>query len=115
MKASITNWLDTPMDQPIPFLDRKKVEGEEMLVARVTLHPGCEVAVHSHRSEQIAVILSGKVKWILGDEGEEVIVEGGSVVHLPSFYPHGVVAIEETHIIDILAPKGAMGVDSQNS
>ncbi|MEZ5163690.1 MAG: hypothetical protein R2688_08050 [Fimbriimonadaceae bacterium] len=40
----------------------------------VTLHPGCEVAVPPPK-RQITVILSGKVKWILGDEKEEVIVE----------------------------------------
>jgi len=115
MDAVITKIVDAEFDQPIPLLDRWKVTGEQMLVARVVLHPGCVVAVHWHESEQMAVILSGKVKWILGEEGREVIVEGGTILHLPSNYPHGVVAIEETHIVDILSPVGAMGVDSQTS
>jgi len=115
MKASVTPWSQTKFDQPIALLDRNITEGEQMLVAKVVLHPGCEVAVHQHVSEQMAIIVSGKVKWILGKERSEVIVEGGNVVHLPSNYPHGVVAIEETHIFDILSPKGAMGVDSQDA
>lgn len=113
MEATVTPWSQSKFDQPIPLLDRNTVEGEQMLIAKVVLHPGCEVAVHHHVSEQIAIIVSGKVKWILGEERREVIVEGGNFVHLPSNYPHGVVAIEETHIFDILSPKGAMGVDSQ--
>ncbi|MFM9874348.1 MAG: cupin domain-containing protein [Fimbriimonadaceae bacterium] len=113
MDVSITKIGDAEFDHPIPLLDRWKVTGEQMLVAKVVLHPGCEVAVHHHVSEQMAVILSGKVKWILGEERREVVVEGGTILHLPSNFPHGVVAIEETHIIDILSPVGAMGVDGQ--
>lgn len=84
-----------------------------MLAARVLLHPGCEVAVHHHESEQMSIIVSGKIKWILGEERREVIVEGGSILHLPSNFPHGVVAIEETLIYDILSPVGLMGIDRQ--
>lgn len=113
MEARITRIADAEFDQPIAKLDRWRVEGEQMLVAKVVLHPGCEVTVHQHVSEQMAIILSGKVKWILGDERREEIVEGGTIVHLPSNYPHGVVAIEETHIVDVLSPVGAMGVDNQ--
>jgi quercetin dioxygenase-like cupin family protein len=113
MDATITPWTQAKFDQPIDKLDRRSFEGQNMLLAHVVLHPGCIVAVHSHPSEQIAVILSGRVKWFLGDERREVIVEGGSVVHLPPNYPHGVEAIEETHILDVLSPKGAMGIDTQ--
>lgn len=114
MNAKIVRFDGADFDQPISLLDRWKVEGEQMLVARVVLHPGCEVAVHQHESEQIAVVLSGKVKWILGPERREEVVEGGTFLVLPSNYPHGVVAVEKAEIIDILSPKGAMGVDSQN-
>lgn len=61
----------------------------------------------------MSIIVSGKIKWILGEERREVIVEGGSILHLPSNFPHGVVAIEETLIYDILSPVGLMGIDRQ--
>lgn len=89
--------------------------GEQMLAARVVLHPGCIVEVHQHESEQMSIIVSGKIKWILGEERREVIVEGGSILHLPSNFPHGVVAIEETLIYDVLSPAAPMGIDKQGT
>lgn len=88
-----------------------------MLVAWVNLTKGCNVATHSHESEQIAIVLSGRVRWIIGAEGStdryEVEMGGGEAMVLPSNVPHGVVALEDTEIIDVLSPPGAMGVDSQ--
>lgn len=113
MEATITPFEHLTFDRPIPLLDRWSMAGTHMLAARVVLHAGCRVAVHQHDSEQIAIVVSGRVKWIFGNEGREEVVEGGSLVHLPPNYPHGVEALEETLIFDILSPVGPMGVDSQ--
>lgn len=117
MTATIHQLADTASDNPVPLLTRTKVEGERILLAHVQLEKGCHVATHSHENEQVAYIVSGRVKWRLGAEGEpgyrEEIVEGGTVIVLPSHFPHGVDALEDTLIIDILSPPGAMGVDSQ--
>lgn len=103
----------------MPHLFRKRVYGERILLADVQLKAGCHVDLHNHESEQIAYIVSGKVKWTLGAEGSperrEVVLGGGSILHLPSNFPHGVDAIEDTHIIDLLSPPGEMGVDRQRS
>lgn len=115
MEPLIVPFAQALADTPVPLLDRLRVEGAQMLAAHVTLHAGCEVAVHQHVSEQIAVVLSGRVKWILGEERREVVVEGGTFLVLPSNYPHGVVALEDTTIVDILSPEGPMGVDAQKS
>ena len=88
-----------------------------MLWAYVDLSKGCEVAMHEHESEQIAFVISGGVIWRLGDpdssDYREQEVEGGSVVHLPGGFPHGVRALEDTVILDVLSPPGEMGVDRQ--
>ena len=109
----VQSWDRVPVDSPAPLLDRQKIEGEKMLMAMVRLAKGCHVAVHSHASEQFAYVISGRVKWTLGIEGREVVVTGGQVVHLPPNFPHGVNALEDTVILDMLAPVGAMGVGSQ--
>lgn len=119
MGATVYTVADVPEDNPIDLLYRRRIQGEHMLMAKVLLKAGCRVADHHHVSEQIAVIVSGKVKWFLGGEGSsdfrEEIVEGGQVVVLPPNVPHGVLALEDTVIIDFLSPPGAMGVDSQKS
>ena len=112
MDASVLEISALPEDNPVPFLFRRKFEGEHMLIVRVVLKTGCHVPVHEHVNEQIAFVVSGRVRWTLGHEAREVLVEGGSLVHLPPNCPHGVIALEDSLIIDILSPPGAMGVDS---
>ena len=111
-------WLEIEEDQPIALLSRKRVNGEQMLLANVRLTKGCHVALHQHVSEQMAVVVSGHVRWTLGPAGGEqksLEMKGGEVLHLPENCWHGVEALEDTEIIDILSPPGAMGVDSQDS
>jgi quercetin dioxygenase-like cupin family protein len=93
------------------------VFGKQMLWAHVILAAGCDVATHSHESEQIAFIISGKVRWRFGeagsDEYQEVESGAGTVVELPSNYPHGLLVLEDAVILDVLSPPGEMGVDRQ--
>lgn len=98
-------------DHPIPRLSRKVVVGDQAMVAFVTLTKGCHVALHSHASEQIAVMRHGLARWKVGDE--EFLARPGDVIVLRAHVPHSVDAEEDTEIIDILSPIGPMGVDSQ--
>ncbi|MEQ1822900.1 MAG: hypothetical protein ABL949_10330 [Fimbriimonadaceae bacterium] len=117
MNPKPTNWPDLPSDNPIPLLNRQKLTAENILAARVSLEKGCVVARHQHVSEQVALQLSGHTRWQVGPDGEEETFDmvGEQVLHLPSNLRHGVVALEDTVILDILSPPGAMGVDSQES
>ncbi len=119
MSATIHSISQLNDEQPVPLIHLRRVWGDKILFAHVTLEAGCHVATHHHESEQIAYVVSGRVKWRLGDpdspEYREIEVTGGNVVVLPSNFPHGVDAIEETHIIDMLSPPGQMGVDRQGS
>ena len=119
MNATIHSVANIECDNPIALLTRRRVYGERMLWAHVNLAEGCEVALHQHENEQIAFVISGKVRWRLGEPGtdsySEQVTEGGTVVHLPGGFPHGVVALEDTVILDVLSPPGEMGVDHQDS
>lgn len=116
-KELVHSWSAIDADQPVPLLSRQRISAERVMVARVELEPGCEVAMHSHEMEQVACVMSGRVTFHLGTPGtsdyRDVEVTGGQVVELPSNFPHGVTAIEHTLIFDILSPPGAMGVDQK--
>jgi quercetin dioxygenase-like cupin family protein len=84
-----------------------------MLVAKVSLKKGCHVQRHHHPSEQMSVLLSGRVLWTLGEERRQVELTEGQMLHIPGDFEHEVVALEDTEIVDILSPPAAMGVDSQ--
>jgi len=119
VNATVYPLSEVPEDNPVPHLFRKRVSGERILLAHIKLEKGCHVALHQHENEQVAYVISGRVKWTLGAPGSsehrEIVVEGGTVIHLPSNFPHGVDAIEETFIVDLLSPPGEMGVDRQSS
>jgi quercetin dioxygenase-like cupin family protein len=117
MEATVSRWKELPLENPIPNLDRKRILGERMMLAMVTLHPGCVVETHRHENEQFAYIISGKAVFGIGEEGSEsryeIILGEGEVLHLPSNIPHSVRPLEKTLVLDLLSPPGAMGVDSQ--
>ena len=119
MDPLVHPWDGVSADNPVPLLFRKRVIAERVMIARVELEPGCEVAVHRHEMEQVACVMSGRVLWRLGEKGtdnyREIEVSGGNVVVLPPNFPHGVTAIERTLIFDVLSPPGEMGVDRQKA
>jgi quercetin dioxygenase-like cupin family protein len=119
MAETVRRLEEIAADNPVPLLQRQRLSGERILFAKVNLAKGCHVALHRHENEQIAYVVSGKVKWTFGEPGSadhrEEVVEGGTVVHLPSNFPHGVDALEDTLIIDLLSPPGEMGVDRQSA
>jgi len=115
--AKVYRWSEIPEDHPIPLLSRKQVWADRILVAQVHLEKGCHVAPHSHESEQIAYMVSGRAHWQIG-EGEnrrELFTTGGEVLHLPSNVVHSVDALEDCEIIDMLSPPSKMGIDSQGA
>jgi quercetin dioxygenase-like cupin family protein len=113
----VHTWENIEPDHPIAKLSRQRIKAERIMVARVELEPGCEVAMHSHEMEQVGCVMSGRVLFRLGEPGtpdyREIELQGGQVVELPSNFPHGVVALDHTVIFDILSPPGEMGVDNQ--
>ena len=113
MDAKEYVWSEVEEDNPIPLLYRKRVWGENMLVAKVVLKKGCHVTRHAHPSEQMSVMISGRVLWTLGEGRRQVELSEGQMLHIPGDVLHEVVALEDTEIIDILSPPAAMGVDSQ--
>ncbi|MBC8066195.1 MAG: hypothetical protein H7Y17_15290 [Chlorobia bacterium] len=119
MDAKAYCWTDVEEDSPIALLTRRKIQGEQILLANVRLTEGCHVALHQHVSEQMAILVTGHVRWTIGADGDpaqyQLEMRGGEVLHLPSLIWHGVDALADTHFIDVLSPPGAMGVDSQKS
>lgn len=90
--------------------------GEKCMISRVHLAAGCTVPTHAHANEQFAVIISGRLRFGIGDEHDplryETVVGQGEVLHLPSNVPHSAEAIEDTIVLDIFSPPSATtGID----
>ncbi len=108
-------WEELKHDTPMPLLSRRRVMGEKMMISEITLYKGCEVPLHSHENEQFSCVLSGWVRFttqLPDGTMKHHDVRGGEVLHLPSHVPHGVVAMEETVVLDLFSPPSATtGID----
>ncbi|MCC3151730.1 cupin domain-containing protein [Hymenobacter sp. BT770] len=98
-------WDDMPKEQLSDQLSRRLITGNDMMLAHVYLKKGCVVPLHQHINEQITYILEGALRFHIGSEnGEEVIVRAGEVLHIPSNVPHTAEALEDTLDVDIFSP-----------
>ena len=98
-------WDDMPKEQLSDQLSRRLITGNDMMLAHVYLKKGCVVPLHHHINEQITYILEGALRFHIGSEdGEEIIVRAGEVLHIPSNVPHTAEALEDTLDVDIFSP-----------
>lgn len=104
-KARLHRWDDMPLENLNPLLDRRLITGERMMISQVLLKKGCVVPTHHHDNEQISCIISGALRFLLGeDQEEEVIARAGDVLVIPSNLPHKAIALEDTVDVDIFCP-----------
>ena len=94
-----------PKETLTPLLDRRLITGDRMMLAHVYLKEGCIVPLHHHGNEQLTYVLEGALQfWIGAEDGEEVIVRAGEVLHIPSNVPHKALALEDTLDVDVFSP-----------
>jgi unsaturated pyranuronate lyase len=96
------DWNEIPQEQMNPRFSRKYVNGEKIMVAQLFLLKGCIVPEHSHDSEQLSMLVTGRLKFWL--EGEERILTTNQMVLIPSNKVHSVEALEDTLVYDIFSP-----------
>lgn len=101
-------WDELMTDRPMPLIDRQRIIGSNVMISRVVLHKGFVVAAHHHANEQMAVVLSGLVRFMVGPVGgsadRELVLGPGQVLHIPPHAPHSAEALERTEILDVFSP-----------
>jgi quercetin dioxygenase-like cupin family protein len=96
------NWTQVKREQLNPLLARQMIHGEKLTIARIHLAKGCIVPEHAHDNEQVSVLERGKLRFRVA--GDEVLLEAGDVLHIPSGAPHDVEALEDSLAMDIFSP-----------
>lgn len=97
-------WDDMPRERVSDLLERRLITADRMMLAHVYLEKGCIVPQHSHENEQLTYILSGALKFWIGEEMREQIVSAGEVLVIPSNVLHKAEALEDTLDVDIFSP-----------
>jgi quercetin dioxygenase-like cupin family protein len=95
-------WSDDPVEQLSPGIGRRAFHTDTMTVAWITLAQGTVVPQHDHPNEQVATVIQGKLRFVVG--GEEFVAETGDSVPLPGNVPHEVEALEDTVVLDVFSP-----------
>lgn len=114
-QARVIRWEDLAVDRPMPLILRRRIIGEHLMVSQVTLERGFSVPTHQHENEQLAIVLSGKIRFTI-NEGRpdqwDRTLGGGESILLPPNCPHKAEAIETTLILDVFSPPSEKtGVD----
>jgi quercetin dioxygenase-like cupin family protein len=78
------------------------VDGEKLMLVQVHFEKGAEGALHSHPHDQAVSLLSGQVRFTRGEESFEI--KAGENVLVPPVTRHGLVALEETLLLDVFSP-----------
>ena len=96
-------WDDVPREQLSDSIQRRIITGEKVMAAIVDLKEGAEVPMHSHESEQITYVVSGWLRFTMGD-GSVVDVKDGETLVIPSWVEHAAVAMADTVDMDFFSP-----------
>jgi quercetin dioxygenase-like cupin family protein len=94
----VNNWI--PMAEGV----RRRIlaDGEQLMLVEVHFEAGAIGAVHSHPHEQITYIVSGRVRFTRDDTSHDL--NAGDSIHIPGGISHGVLALEESTLLDTFSP-----------
>src|SRR5512144_650436 len=98
----IRRWHEEPVEELSPSIGRQMVHTGNMTIARIVLASGGSVPSHEHANEQVANVLSGSLRFVVG--GEERVVAAGESVVIPPNVPHEVEALEDSLVLDVFSP-----------
>lgn len=115
-KAAVYRWDALATDTPMALLERRRVIGRQAMISHVQLKKGCAVPTHQHPNEQFTCVISGRLRFGLGEPGHidhrEVTLTAGEVLHLPANVPHSADALEDTVVLDVFSPPSeTTGID----
>lgn len=102
--VNVYKWETLPREEVRKGVSRTAFRGDNALMVMNWLEPGMDVRPHSHPFEQLAYILSGRVRFTIGEEVVEV--GPGEVVRIPPDVLHcGEPVGDEVAVnLDVFAP-----------
>lgn len=98
----LRRWHAEPVERLSDGIGRQMLHTGRMTVARIHLSAGAVVPRHEHENEQVATVVEGRLRFVVGDEQLEV--GAGESLAIPGGVPHEVVALEDALVIDVFSP-----------
>ena len=107
------DWNQMPAEKMNPHTIRRVLHTDAMTIARLSISKGGAVPSHKHINEQVATVEKGALKFDL--DGQEIVVSSGQSLAIPPNVPHGVVALEDTIVVDVFTPRRQDWIDGDDS
>jgi quercetin dioxygenase-like cupin family protein len=103
------SWDDVKLEELTPLISRRLITSERMMLAHVYLKKGAIVPAHDHHNEQLTYILSGALRFWIGEHADApgdvyTDVHAGEVLVIPSMVRHRAEALEDTLDVDVFDP-----------
>ena len=98
-------WDSIEREQLNPLAARQVIHTANFTVARLFLRKGAVVPSHHHINEQITMMQSGSLRFVVA--GEEHILRAGEMLVVPPEAPHEVEALEDCVALDLFSPPRA--------
>jgi quercetin dioxygenase-like cupin family protein len=87
----------------VPGVRRRVLScGDQVMVVQFRIAAGAEVPVHTHPHEQVGHVVSGRMRFKIGDQERDLGPGDGYAV--PSQVPHGATGVSDTVAIDSFHP-----------
>ncbi len=94
---------DQPEKQVFDGVTIQTIHGEKLMMSYVRLQPHSVVAEHSHRHEQMGIVIEGTFELTI--DGETQILHKGNTYLIPSHVKHSAKAYDKMAIaLDIFSP-----------
>jgi quercetin dioxygenase-like cupin family protein len=112
-------WDTTPLEELSPLISRRLISSERQMLAHVLLKKGAIVPAHDHHNEQFTYILSGRLRFWIGEHADApgdtyVDVGAGEVLVIPGGVRHRAEALEDTLDMDVFNPPRADWLDGSD-
>jgi quercetin dioxygenase-like cupin family protein len=113
------SWDDMAVEELTPLIGRRLIYTDRQMLAHVYLKQGAIVPAHDHVNEQITYILSGALRFWIGEHADNpgatfTDVRAGEVLVIPSMVRHRAEALEDTLDVDIFNPPRQDWIDKSD-
>jgi quercetin dioxygenase-like cupin family protein len=104
--VQIIQWDEVELETVNPHMQRRIVTGDRLTGARIYFKDGFLVPMHNHEQEQVTQVISGTMRFTIGDDrGETVDLGPGDVIVIPSNVPHEALCIGDVEEMDTWSPR----------
>ena len=110
------SWDSVEEEQVNPSIKRQMIWGEKIMISKLELKDGCIVPQHQHQNEQITQVISGTIRFWLGEDRSEVIdVHPGESLIIPKNLPHKALMIGDVVEVDTFSPPRADWIEGSDN